>query len=509
MCPYGHGKNKEAKEMKKTLIAVAAAAALATTSAFAEITFGAWLRAIAVPVASNGEDIVTALTNSWGYGARTARLNVTAVSEDGKAGFNMGIYNDAFDGLGDGDSTSMWVKPIDMLKISFGKFDSGDDGLRGDFTYGSWAWLRPYNWLYDGEGLTFSGVQNTGALVELDPIEGLHVAVNIPFVKAATYTSKEEATIATKDSLHKITDGYSTVEAEDTYKMAQVALGYNIDGIGTVKAQWIGKNDKIEKEENYFNGKAATYYGDIEAAFDLKAVDNLYVTFGGRFSAMDGNYYKRSSKDKAAKAGSGYTWVFTKDADGNPAVSDAGYWEANEGSEAVELPTLKELAKIALGVSYNIMDGLTVSADGAVAFYNGLDEKWGGITYKYEQDPRFSFGVGVSYVILGVDGLSVDADVRYLSKAKVKYTYGDWTKTVSGEDANVEYVDDNASKTVFLNGRDSISFLIGLNKTVGSNGLIGVGFQGVTHGYGFSNGAIEGVEDKFSWAVPVKLQFSF
>ena len=50
--------------MKKTLIAVAAAAALTATSAFAEITFGAWLRVLASPVASTGEEVVAGMENS-------------------------------------------------------------------------------------------------------------------------------------------------------------------------------------------------------------------------------------------------------------------------------------------------------------------------------------------------------------------------------------------------------------------------------------------------------------
>ena len=66
--------------MKKTLIAVAAAAALTATSAFAEITFGAWLRTLTAPVASNGEDTVVGTANSWGWGARTARIDINGVS---------------------------------------------------------------------------------------------------------------------------------------------------------------------------------------------------------------------------------------------------------------------------------------------------------------------------------------------------------------------------------------------------------------------------------------------
>jgi hypothetical protein len=392
----------------------------------------------------------------------------------------MGIYNDAFDGLGDGDSTSMWVKPIDMLKISFGKFDSSDDGLRGDFTYGSWAWLRPFNWLYNGEGLTFSGVQNTGALVELDPIEGLHVAVNIPFT-SKTYE---------KDL---VTGEVAISEFEDTYRGAQVALGYNIDGIGTIKVQWIGKNSSSSSwgYKKKWDGvtdlaKMTTeqkYYGDVEAAFDLKAVENLYVTLGGRFSVMESNYHAEE-----------WTTHYKLDSYGYNSVDTKRDWAW------VTCAELAELAKVALGVSYNIMDGFTVFADGAVAFYNDIEI----LNTTIKEDPRFSFGIGISYAIPGVDGLSLDADFRYLSKAK--YKYGGDVEDLDTVIGWIKDADDTASFPSDANA--SISFLIGLNKTVGSNGLIGIGFQGGNKIEGFSNEAIK-ARDDFIWAVPVKLQVSF
>jgi hypothetical protein len=432
--------------MKKTLIAVAAAAALATTSAFAEITFGTWLRAIAAPVASDGDDTVAFLGQSWGGSGRTAAIGINGVSDDEKSGFSFDVRDPSGTGLTNGDRAVMWVKPIDMLKLSFGKVDGGDDGLRGDFTFGSWTWLRPYNWLYDGEGLTFTGYSfgvnggrddNIGATIELDPIEGLHVVVAVPL----------ESDIA---------------EAENVYKQTQVALGYTIDGIGTIKAQWIGKNETIAKNKS-ISLDEENYYGDIEAAFDLKAVENLYLTVGGRFSLMSSNYYSVANATK-------YTLdKYTKDGAATKVDTEATN------------PGFAELAKVALGVSYNIMDGFTVFADGAVAFYN--DVKVGNVTYK--EDPRFSFGVGINYVIM--DGLDLDADVRYLSKT----TYNSGYKNF--------YVDEVAADA-------SVSFMVGLTKNIGSSALLGIGFQGGNKVKKLGNLK---AKDDFIWAVPVKMQIGF
>ncbi|MCI7398188.1 MAG: porin family protein [Spirochaetia bacterium] len=323
--------------MKKTLIAVAAAAAL-TTSAFAEITFGAWLRALAAPVASNGEDTVASMGNSWGYGARTARINIHAAAEDGKVGFEMGVYNDV-DGIADGDDTFIWGKPIDMLTVSFGKFDGPRNGLRGDVCYGSWNWLRPTSsWIAEDEGLLMSGLyKNKGVKLDVTPIDGLLITAFIPITTTAT-------------------------KVDTVYKKVQAGFAYNIDGIGKIKAQYIGKGTG-KVEENGVTKEEANSNCDIEAAFDLTAVENLYV-------------------------GVGFKYANIKDGD--------------------KIAQKEQKMKIALGATYQVSDELKLSASGAYFMYQEEKDK-GGV------DPRFQAGVGVDYN-LG-DGLAASADVRYLSKS--------------------------------------------------------------------------------------------
>ncbi|MEE1182756.1 MAG: hypothetical protein UHY90_10975 [Treponema sp.] len=434
--------------MKKTLIAVAAAAAL-TTSAFAEITFGAWLRAIPTPIASTGEDTVAGATSSWGWGCRTARLDVNAVSEDGKAGYSMGIFNDMNDGLGAGNHALLWVKPIDQVKVSVGKFDSPDNGLRGDFCYGSWNWLRPYNWIYDGEGLTFDGVSKNGLMVEADPVDALHVFVAVPLENTYEKT------------------------AETVYRNIQAGFGYSIDGIGKIKAQFVGdysqKNSvktNYSKEDDFeWDAEKGTFKlkegvedrerakvgagkkddattGKFGVAFDLTAVENLYVTVGARFGIADKDY------------------------------CDADYLKMS----------------FAAGASYQVADNLKVSASGT--FYKSQEKAFGKKDDK--KDNKFDFGAGVDFTV--ADGLTATADVRFLN-------------TGYGKDG-----DDN-----------SISFLVGLNKSVSSNGSIGVGFQGATNGNGLvrKGGSSSGIkagwnedgkttdEDQFCWAIPVSVSVWF
>ena len=439
----------------KKLIAVSAVAALAATALSAEITFGAWLRALAAPVASDGKDTVTAAGNSWGYGARTARLNVNAKSEDGTAGFSMGIYNDVSMKLEAGDEANLWIKPLDIVKVSYGKYDNNT--LRGDLCYGSWNWLRPTSsWIAEDEGLLMSGNGATGLMAEITPMENLYIQALVPITTTQT-------------------------KAEDTYKNLRGGFAYTIPGTAKIKAQYIGKGEpeKAATSGGYsasdweFDAQKGTYKlkdgakpadpapkkdansnCTLEAEVDVLAVENLFLGVGFQYNVVkDGDDYVpdvSEIKDPMAKA--------TAYANG------------------------KQKMKIALGTSYKVNDQLKVSASGALfTYYDDL------VSRKHVAiDPRFQAGVGVDYD-LG-DGLAVNADVRYLSALKT-----DGKKV------------DNS---------DHIAFSAGIQKGV-SNGYIGVAFQGQTNSGTFANNVITGATNddgeykNFTWCIPIALSVWF
>ena len=336
--------------MKKTLIAVAAAAALTATSAFAEITFGAWLRVI-TGVGSNGEDVVMGTTNSWG-GVRPARLNAAGTSEDGKAGFKLDFYfeNDEIWGhdynIRIGDNGYLWVKPIDQIQLSIGKFDGGETGFRGDFCYGSWNWLRPFNWIAEDEGLTFRGSHKDGLMARITPIDNLVVLVQLPVMNAkwggnnAGYVKKTE----TEDAKNT---------AADVFKNAAYMASYSIEGVGTLKAGFFGAD-----AEKTVEGKKYNQTGTVNVAFDLNAIENLYVTVGAFFDIAD---------------------------------KEMGEWH--------------EKMKFTAGASYQVSDAMKFSVSGGYVKY--MDKcSWLG-----NKDNAFQIGAGVDYVIM--DGLTLNADVRY------------------------------------------------------------------------------------------------
>ena len=423
---------------------------------FAEgITFGAWLRALAAPVASDGDETITAAGNSWGYGARTARINVSAVAPDGNAGFNMGVYNDVTMSLSAGDEANLWVKPLDIVKVSYGKYDNNT--LRGDVCYGSWNWLRPTSsWIAEDEGLLMSGNGGTGLMAEITPMEELYIQVMAP--------------ITTEQ-----------IVAGTTYKNLRAGFAYTVPGTVKVKGQYIGKGAAKVDDVYRVNGAKYTTEADADAAIlalataagvdttDDDAVDEFVdgLAEAGKISYKAGNPEANSNCTLEAEvdvlavegltAGVGFQYNVIKDGKDN-------------AGDSVK-------TKIALGAAYQVMPELKVSASGAYfMFYNNDVMK-----------PRFQAGLGVDYD-LG-DGLAANADVRYLSPAK------------------------NAGGK--LDNTDHIAFSVGVTKSVSSNGYIGVAFQGQTNSGTFANTVIPGQPNddgemkNFTWAIPVALSVWF
>lgn len=289
-------------------------------------------------------------------------------------------------------------------------------------------------------------------MVEADPIDGLHLFAVIPMDKQNTY--------------------YHT--AEWTYRNIQVGFGYAIEGVGKLKAQFIGDWSYTEKQTKKItgaewkidqdNGNIAKEdvvtvtdsevdetktTGQIGVAFDITAIENLYATVGARFGIADKDY----------------------------------------------VPGYLKMA-ITAGASYQVSDAMKFSVDGGYVQYQDKCVARDGEAV----DNVFFVGGGIDYAIM--DGVSLAADVRYMSNAKA------------------------GGKGFGKDGDEgAISFLIGVNKSVGSNGSLGVGFQGATNGCGLvtaggdSNGLVAGYNplpgtvtgdgDEFVWAIPVSVSVWF
>ena len=336
--------------MKKTLIAVAAAAAL-TTSAFAEITFGAWGRAILVPIANNGDKTVAGQNQSWGGWGRATGLDINGSDAEGKAGFSMSYRNTTNGDSTAGDNAHFWIKPFDGLKVIAGKVEY--NALRGNACLPGWDVIRSS--FEVGEDLLFKNYAGTGALVEYTN-DALTVFAAVPLTTAYSSTK----------------DDKNNDEVSNVYARTQAGAMYKIDGTGVVKAQFIGKN-----KETPVGSSKKMYTGDLEASFELTAVENLWVGLGVTFPIMD--------KELGGRLGDDNFKDFTGATD----------------------------MKIGLGASYNVTDELTVMANGKVLLaQNYKKENTGDESIK----PGMQFAVGANYKI--EDGLSFAAEVGYLAERK-------------------------------------------------------------------------------------------
>ncbi len=453
----------------KKLIGTAVLAALVATSAFAEISFGSWLRVVAAPVAGDGDNIYSGMTNSWGWGARVARVDINGTSEDGKVGFSMSVFNDANNGIANGDNQVIWAKPWDWLKVSLGAWDYTT--FRGDLCFGSWNWIRPANWIFEDEGLTFDKLgAKSGMQLEITPVEGLVIMWNLPMGgwiasnwdkaykmleqsdAAAKYTIADVGTIKVgwggkgarkyKNKGHDA--GYGVVVGDKAYyyasgkdielakldlkdKAIQAGSAWKDDSDDAKLLKALFDYDLMSKE-NYFAAVDASgeqkYYGDINVAFDLTAVENLYLTVGAKIS-----------------------------------IAESGYKDLLEDKEDFAF------LKVALGASYKILDNLGVSASFGVQTYE-------------KNDPSFQFGVGLDVGL--TDALTLNADFRGLF-------IGD---TEAGKSTDPQF-----------------SFLVGLQYACSSNGYVGIGFQGTTGGCGFLGNLKH--ENDFAWAVPIAVSCWF
>ena len=296
--------------------------------------------------------------------------------------------------------------------------------------------MRPNAWIEGDEGLLMSGNKDTGLMVEVTPMDGLYIQALAPITN-------------------------QNIKAGDTYKKLRGGFAYTVPGLVKVKGQYIGKGSGSVKAGDKIYGTA-------------KDID---VTDPSTFKINDD--YTISAKDKTA----------TADADGNSncqleAEVDVLAVEGLTAGVGFRYDVIKdgkdtagesEKMKAAVGVSYQVMPELKVSASGAFFQYYNNDA----------MKPRFQAGAGVDYD-LG-DGLAANADFRYMSPEKNK----------AGKKDNT----------------DRIAFSVGVVKNVSSNGYLGVAFQGVTN-----SGSLGGVEGRkndkgeaknFVWAIPVALSVWF
>ena len=377
----------------KKIVGTIAAVAVAAGVAFADVGIGSWGRSVWTPVAYDDADGKVKSWEGISWGGNFSRIGITVHGESENVGFALDMNADDYGnkGIGVHDIAHFWAKPWSWLEVKVGK--TQDDTGRGNIAYGMFNWKRMgAGWT--GEDVTFTrfgdgkGGQAQGAIVKVTPVEGLWAIAAF--------------------------DVQDNVEAVSTFgNHAQYGIGYEIDGIGHIRAQYIGGKNTTDVD-------GSTVPEDqINAAFDLAAVENLYLTVGAYIPL----HLNRGNVTKTDK------------------IEDT-------------IPQVK----LAVGASYKVA-AVTFNAFFVGNLPNTLKDKDGNNIVT--KDFNCQVGVGAD-VDLG-NGIGLVADVRFSSA--VSYSNSSTTLKASGEEV-VFLV--GASKAL-TNGSIGIGFQGDINTVITSD----------------------------------------
>jgi hypothetical protein len=269
----------------KKILAVILVFGMVTTAAFAEINVTGYAQGTIAPfwMDSDASDIATG--PDWGGLGPQIQLTVTGSSPVGNAGYVFSalasLPTEHVAAFRPGEENYAWIKPFgDFLTFKAGGFN--DYSLRGGNYYSSLFDAAGLNntgsWQFINEVTVFSGLEarvdggnatrNPAAQITLDLLPGLYIG----------------------GSFHLNTPGFYQDDpdksAADYYIDGQYTLGYTIEGIGVIKAQYIGQD----------TGRSITGYSDmsrlLQAGFKLTMLQNGPIEIGATIPVYygKGNY---------------------------------------------------------------------------------------------------------------------------------------------------------------------------------------------------------------------------
>jgi hypothetical protein len=281
------------------------AMAVQSVSAF-DFNWGAWGRASWSPMVIQGgpdkdtEDPNDTTTNlgvgsgpAWDDLGAAVGFEVKGQNTDGTLGFAAKLrvdVNPAKNGseavwYPNDKTANVWAKPFSMLTLRAGLYQIDDlrgkiGGTNENFVIGNWS---------GDEDDIFTRFE-TGAFgmhLKLEPIENLQV----------------HASVGVNDNLKQT----SANAIGDIYSTGQYGVGYNIPNLLFIRAQFIGGK---QNKGDYIYPNKAQYWNQIQAAFQVTAVENLSLDLGVAIplqikgKADDGNlnYSALASEDDTYQA---------------------------------------------------------------------------------------------------------------------------------------------------------------------------------------------------------------
>ena len=346
----------------KKLIGTVAVAALLASAAFAEVNFGAWCNSVYFIGSNESGSVKHIFAQPWSADTTdTPRwLGLNAMGDSEHGGF-LTEFQVNGKKLNFGQAFT-YIKPIEQIQLIFGFTDQ--NYLRTDNLTFQHDYTRP-GAIKIGEGITFEEFEVGGIGLLVTPVESLKIfaGYDVPYLGKGAGDFQD-----------------------DIGRTGKLGVAYTIGDIGTVKAgvRAQGKNyDKDGEEKDRVK---------VGVAFDLTAVDGLFVTVGAKIP-LGGVYNEDLTREPVnVAAGIGLNFIenlriqLNFNSKINAAKLEDGDVDGNFGF-ALEL-----------GADYMFADGWTVF--GAVGYASNVYNS----TYKYDEDDAvfsgstkdcLSFGVGI------------------------------------------------------------------------------------------------------------------
>jgi hypothetical protein len=331
------------------------------------VTLGAWGRAVFVPYITGADDAQSLLAASWGA---PARIGFTIAGSSADVGFEADLDADG-GSVGVSDQWKVWIKPFEGAKLSLGR--SYEDTLRGSTDFGTYDWLRLANNI-GGDDYVFNRADTTGAQF--------------------TYTAGNVFVFVAVGGL-----GTPQLFNDTVLKTTQEGLGYTIPDVGLVRAQALG----------HAATATADAYQEIQAAFRLTSVQNLYLDIGANFPSVSdaaGYTFKTSAAvnytmDKTVFHGE-FRYISNK-------VGDAGY-------------------DLGVGADYSMDGGIGIGGD--VRYYSKTQADNG-------TDPLTTVGV---FLTKGFSNGLVGIGVQYATKTATGTASWQTATAIAGRDADASQI---------------------------------------------------------------------
>jgi hypothetical protein len=235
--------------------------AAAAAPAPVKVGIGMWGRQI-VGVGNQDSGYYVGSGTSWGASPRIG-LSIGASTEN--YGFVITPEDDGGAGWGLTDQNKAWVSPMAGLTVETG-VNLETDTWRGTGDFGSYDWIRLPG--EHGDSVTFFRVgEANGTNVQSD------INYNKDGIGAWAMVNQPTSTAV-----------------GDLGSNLQAGAAYTVPSVGTIKAQYIGYavsgtgalmgNNSYKSTGIIENTAGAATFGIVQAAFNLKLVDNLYEEVG-------------------------------------------------------------------------------------------------------------------------------------------------------------------------------------------------------------------------------------